>query len=245
MRYPMTRSAPLSTPNPYGMGQAPFTTPNPYGMGAAPLTTPNPMALAGGGRMTLGLAPVGWERTVPGAGGMGQMNMPQPLPQGMPNYMYYNLPAQFGGTPGYKDYLSSCGLEFHTEWFDLGLDPVAQSGAAIPAGATVIANVRITQEADFVAEAVVADAAPIGADFSVQVFDNATNRALSNVPIRVANLAGTAQRIRRIKPRLFRRNSDLTLTFTNTGVNPITALQWVFQGYKIFDANALNLNNPQ
>jgi hypothetical protein len=148
-------------------------------------------------------------------------------------------------TIDYKDYLASKGLEFHTEVFDLVVDPVAQSGAAIAAGAVVVATVRISQEADFVAEKWVFTAGPLGAGFSVRIEDSSTGRALSNVAVDINNVAGTAQRPRILKPRLFRRNADVSVTFTNTSPAPITALQFVMSGYKIFDKNALNLNNPQ
>lgn len=148
-------------------------------------------------------------------------------------------------TPGYKDVLAAAGLEFHTEMFDLAVDPIAQGGIAIAVGATAIATVRIGQEADFVAEKIVADHVPFAEPYVVQIFDNATNRALSNIPIRNDNLVGTGERPRIIKPRLFRRNSDLSFVFTNVGVNPITVLQLVLCGYKIFDPCSLNLNRPQ
>lgn len=199
-------------------------------------------------------SPVGMERTLPGfpygmrgfPRGVGQASYPpSPVPQGLPAQSYYQLPPYFTHTSGYKDALASAGLEFHTEIFDLAVDPVAQSGAPIAVGGSVIATVRISQEADFVAEKIVADTMPLGSQFTVQIFDNATNRALSNIPLRVANAAGTAQRPRIIKPRLFRRNSDISFLFTNVDTAPITALQLVFNGYKIFDPNSLNLNNPQ
>lgn len=200
-------------------------------------------------------SPVGAERALPGypygmrgmAGypqGFGQYP-PAPVPQGLPAQNYWQLPPYFTHTYGYKDALAAAGMEFHTEVFDLAVDPVAQSGASIPVGGSVIATVRISQEADFVAEKIVADTAPLGSQFTVQIFDNATNRALSNIPLRVANVAGTAQRPRIIKPRLFRRNSDISFLFTNIDTVPLTALQLVFEGYKVFDPNALNLNNPQ
>ncbi len=133
------------------------------------------------------------------------------------------------------------------EIFDLFVDPVAQSGATIAAGAGVIATVRISQEADFVAEKMVfiVSAAAGTPFFTVQIFDNATNRALSNIAVRAELIAGTAQLPRLMKPRLFRRNSDISFVFTNTSGVTITALQMGFSGYKIFDPNALNLNNSQ
>jgi hypothetical protein len=198
-------------------------------------------------------SPVGAERTLPGYPygmrgfpGLGQgAYPPAPVPQGLPAQSYYALPPFFTHTYGYKDALAAAGMEFHTEIFDLAVDPIAQSGVPIAVGASVIATVRISQEADFVAEKIVADTNPLGVQFTVQIFDNATNRALSNIPLRVNNMAGTAQRPRIIKPRLFRRNSDISFLFTNIDTVPVTALQLVFNGYKIFDPNALNLNNPQ
>jgi hypothetical protein len=199
-------------------------------------------------------SPVGAERTLPGfpygmrgMAGLGNGNgyPPAPVPQGLPAQSYWQLPPYFTHTYGYKDALAAAGMEFHTEIFDLGVDPVAQSGAAIPIGGSVIATVRISQEADFVGEKYVSDTFPLGSQYTVQIFDNATNRALSNIPLRVSNIAGTAQRPRILKPRLFRRNSDISFLFTNIDTVPITALQFVIEGYKIFDPNALNLNNPQ
>ena len=200
-------------------------------------------------------SPVGAERSLPGypygmrgmIRGMGEgAYPPAPVPQGLPAQQYWALPPFFTHTYGYKDALAAAGLEFHTEMFDLAVDPVAQSGAAIPASGTIIATVRISQEADFVAEKIVADFLPTASNFTVQIFDNATNRALSNIALRIANLAGTAQRPRIIKPRLFRRNSDISFVFANlSAVATITALQLTFSGYKVFDPNSLNLNNPQ
>ena len=221
------------------------------------------------------MAPVGVDRTIPGypygmrgmggapamdlqampGGGYGMLQPnypPAPMPPMMPAQQYWAAPPYFGHTPGYKDALAAAGMEFHTEVFDLAVDPIAQSGANLAAGATVIATVRISQEADFVAEKYTefcVDTAdqtdPDDVSYRVQIFDNATNRALSNQAIRVSNLAGTAQRPRILKPRLFRRNSDISFVFTNVDANPITALQLVFSGFKIFDPNSLNLNNPQ
>ncbi len=231
----------------FGLGQV-----EPAGMGR----------LSGPSRYTQAqYAPVSSARTMPGYpygmrglgddGPVPSVNYPAaPSPQGLPSQSYFQLPQYFQHTYGYKDALAAAGLEFHTETFDLIVDPVAQSGAPIPAagvaGSTVIATVRISQEADFVAEKVVEDHEPSQSNYTVQIFDNATNRALSNLPARVANVAGTAQRPRLWKPRLFRRNSDISLIFTNLDANnPITGLQFQFSGFKVFDPNALNLNNPQ
>lgn len=214
------------------------------------------------------LAPVGSDRLIPGypygmrgmagaprALGAADPNYPPaPIPQGLPAQSYYQLPPSFTHSMGYKDALAAAGLEFHTEYFELAVDPIAQGGANIAAGGTAIATVRVSQEADFVAEKVMefcvdtADQAnPEDVGYRVQIFDNATNRALSNIPIPRSCIAGTAQRPALWKPRLFRRNSDLTLVFTadTQNANSIDRLVFVFQGYKIFDPNALNLNNPQ
>jgi hypothetical protein len=161
------------------------------------------------------------------------------------------FPVVSGGIPGiprsidYKEYLQSRGLEFHTEIFDLVVDPVAQSGANIAAGGVVVATVRISQEADFVSEKWVFTVAPLGAVFQVRITDNSTGRTLSNIPVDINNVAGTAQRPRILKPRMFRRNADVSFEFTNTSGAIITGLQFCMSGYKIFDKNALNLNNPQ
>lgn len=215
------------------------------------------------------LAPVGSDRAIPGypygmrglqgvAGrglGAGDANYPPaPIPQGLPAQSYYQLPPSFTHTMGYKDALAAAGLEFHTEVFELAIDPIAQSGANLAAGGSVIATVRISQEADFVAEKLMDfcvdtnDAtAPETVGYRAQIFDNATNRALSNIPIPRACLAGTAQRPSLWKPRLFRRNSDISVVFTADTQNgaAINRLVLVFQGFKIFDPNALNLNLPQ
>lgn len=238
----------------FGMGQVE----GPRGVGA-------PSRLAGPSRAALGAqyqqamyAPVGSDRQIPGypygMRGMGDDRAmvpadanypPAPVPQGLPAQSYWQLPPAFTHTYGYKDALAAAGLEFHTEVFDLAVDPVQQSGANIAAGASVIATVRISQEADFVEEKRMVAISPSTALFTVQIFDNATNRALSNVALRGENAAGTAQRPRLVKPRLYRRNSDISLVFTNVGAVTITALQWLFSGFKIFSPDALNLNNPQ
>lgn len=225
------------------------------------------------------LAPVGSDRQIPGypygmrgmAGPQGfgaplmidertgqPISMPNyppaPIPQGLPAQSYFQLPPTFQHTMGYKDALAAAGLEFHTEIFDLSVDPIAQSGQNLAAGATVIATVRISQEADFVCEKIMdwtVDSAdrvlPELVGWRLQIFDNATNRALSNIPVPRSSIAGTAQRPALWKPRLFRRNSDLSFVFTADAGNdnPITQLVVTMQGFKIFDPNALNLNNPQ
>lgn len=213
------------------------------------------------------LAPVSSDRQIPGypygmrgmAGmhGLGAQDPnypPAPIPQGLPAQSYYQLPPQFTHTYGYKDALAAAGLEFHTEYFELAVDPIAQSGGVIAAGASVIATFRVSQEADFVAEKIldVCEANNEDTDlgpnaYRAQIFDNATNRALSNIPIPRGSLAGTAQRPALMKPRLFRRNSDISIVFTANAnlAHSLTALVLTFQGYKIFDPNALNLNNPQ
>ena len=145
----------------------------------------------------------------------------------------------------FKDALASKGLEFHTEVFDLINDPVAQSGAPIGIAAVQIGTVRISQDADFVAEKFVFSVLPLGANFQVRITDDGSGRNLSNIPVDINNVAGTAQRPRILKPRLFKRNGDVSIEFTNTSGAPITALQFVMSGYKIFNENALNLNNPQ
>lgn len=225
------------------------------------------------------LAPVGSDRQIPGypygmrgmgavrgmsrgfgddpasAGPMMQANYPPaPVPTGLPAQSYWALPPSFTHTYGYKDAIAAAGLEFHTEYFELAVDPIAQSGQTIAPGASAIATFRVSQEADFVAEKIMdicniddedTDTGPNS--YRAQIFDNATNRALSNIPLPRGALCGTASRPALIKPRLFRRNSDITIVFTANANNsdPITALVFVFQGFKIFDANALNLNNPQ
>jgi hypothetical protein len=233
----------------------------------------NPIAL--GGLRALGevagpsryaaqpFSPVGSERALPGfpygmrgmPPGLGQgAYPPAPVPQGVPAQSYWSLPPFFTHTYGYKDALAAAGLEFHTEVFDLSVDPIASSGANMAAGATVIAVVRVSQEADFVCEKFMefcvdtADQAdPDDVGYRVQIFDNATNRALSNIPIPRSIIAGTGQRPALIKPRLFRRNSDISFVFTadSQNANAINRLVFTMRGYKVFDPNALNLNNPQ
>ena len=200
--------------------------------------------------------PVGIERTMPGFpyGMAGLGYPPAPIPEGMPAQSYFQAPPYFTHTYGYKDALAAAGLEFHTEVFDLAIDVRAQNAANIAPGATAIATVRISQEADFVAEKVMdfcSDTAnlltPETVGYRVQVFDNATNRALSNIPLPRSVFAGTAQRPALMKPRLFRRNSDLTFVVTAdpTNANAINRLVIMIRGFKIFDPNSLNLNNPQ
>lgn len=163
--------------------------------------------------------------------------------------------AAYGYAQGYKDRLAAAGMQFHTEVFFLAVDAIAAAaGAALAAGATRIVSLRISQEADFVVEKIMefsaddADAVtPQAAGYRVQIFDNATNRALSNLPVPKSCAAGTAQRPMLIKPRLFRRNSDVSLIFTADTFNAaaLDRLFFVMMGYKIFDPNALNLNSPQ
>jgi len=179
----------------------------------------------------------------PGRYGVGQA---PPVPAGMPPSLAAELPGHFTHTLGYKDWLAAHGLEFHTEAFDLEFDPIAASGGNLTAAVSPLATtVRVSQEADFVAEKLVESHTPAASTYSVRIFDNGTNRALSNGPILNASIAGTAQRPRIWKPRLFRRNSDIQIDFALVAGADITQLEFVMSGYKIFDKNALNLNNPQ
>jgi hypothetical protein len=120
-----------------------------------------------------------------------------------------------------------------------------------PIGSQVQGTVNITQEADFVLQKImqvtydattgVPDANP---SWEAQIYDGSTDRALQNAPIHVSNLAGTAQRPLIVpKNRLFRRNSTIRADFTqieDPGAND-QIIQLNFLGYKVFDADALDL----
>ena len=135
--------------------------------------------------------------------------------------------------------------QFNTEPFYNAFDPTVGGTIPVPVAGTVQGALAITQEADFVAEKLTFEVVPLGALFTVLIEDASSNRQLMNQPLISNNLLGTAQRPALWKPRLFRRNSNILMTILNISGVPITRLQIVFCGYKIFDPRALDLNLPQ
>lgn len=114
-------------------------------------------------------------------------------------------------------------------------------------GNTGIGTIRVSQEADFVATRVLAAAinpvsgVPLTPSYTCKIVDGGSDREIMNNEIHVDTLAGTAQRsVPFTKNRLFRRNSDVTFSFTNLQA-VATRILMVVQGYKIFDEAALDL----
>lgn len=109
------------------------------------------------------------------------------------------------------------------------------------------ATIDITQEADFVGTRFLhqdvnpTTGVPITPSYTVNVRDGSTDRNLMTAPIHVDTLAGTAQRsVPFTKNRLFRRNSTITLDFTQLQA-VATRIFLCIQGYKIFDESSLDL----
>jgi hypothetical protein len=114
-------------------------------------------------------------------------------------------------------------------------------------GVTGIGTLRVSQEADFVATRVLAAAVnpvsgvPLTPSYTCKIVDGGSDREIMNQEIHVDTLAGTAQRsVPFTKNRLFRRNSDVTFTFSNQQA-VATRIFMLVQGYKIFDEAALDL----
>ena len=108
--------------------------------------------------------------------------------------------------------------------------------------------VDITQEADFVAnrltfEAVnpVSGAVIANTSWTAKIKDGGSDRDMMPFEVHVNALMGTAQRcVPFAKNRLFRRNSTVTIDFTNLQA-VATRIYIAIWGYKIYDTKALDL----
>lgn len=120
-------------------------------------------------------------------------------------------------------------------------------------GAAGSATIEITQEADFVATrwlhvgvnpatgAILPYDVAGGPSWSAMVRDGSTDRQMMPFPVHSSTLAGSAQRSTPFtKNRLFRRNSTITVDFTNLQA-VATRVFLVLQGYKIYDEASLDL----
>jgi hypothetical protein len=130
------------------------------------------------------------------------------------------------------------------------LDPNGFVALPNAVGGQIVGNVRITQEADFVAtrimqQGVRADNGQLTgtSSWTAAITESGSDRQMSNQPIHLNCLCGWAQQcVPFPKNKLFRRNSTLTITFVNTWAPGfITNIYLAIWGYKIYDEAALNL----
>lgn len=121
------------------------------------------------------------------------------------------------------------------------------AGVTLPAaaGSQAIQTVQITQEADFYCTKVIGtDTDAAGEFFTVLMTTSETDRQFMNAGVHKANFQGTAQLPRLLPmPRVFYRNSTITLTYTRVIAAAAPSLIWTsFEGYKVFfDLSRLNL----
>lgn len=120
-------------------------------------------------------------------------------------------------------------------------------------GTVATGTIHIGQDADFIASSVHAFAVTTstgvpmppqlttGPSYSVMMKNLSTDRSFMNVPCHNENVAGNAARDTWFtKNWLLRRNSDVQVTLTN--LQAVATQVWVaIWGYKIFDAQALDL----
>jgi hypothetical protein len=120
-------------------------------------------------------------------------------------------------------------------------------------GAPGVASITITQEADFIGTrfltesvnpatgAILAPQVAGGPSWTAVIRDGSTDRQLNSDPLHGSTIAGSAYRSTPwTKNRLFRRNSTMTINFTNLQA-VATRVFFAVQGYKIFDEASLDL----
>jgi hypothetical protein len=130
--------------------------------------------------------------------------------------------------------------------YGIGTDGYVDLAAAI--GSVAQGTIRITQEADFVATRFMqqcvnsSTGAMINtASYVARVTDGGSDRDQMNVPIHVNCLCGFAQlSVPHSKNRLYRRNSTITVRFTNLTATAYR-IYFAIWGYKVYDEAALDL----
>lgn len=119
---------------------------------------------------------------------------------------------------------------------------------AATVGATGSASIQVSQEADLVGVRALAASVNPGSgallttvSWSAQVKDGSSDREMMSYPIHSECLVGNAREsVPFPKTRLFRRNSTITVDFTNLQA-VATRIYLVLMGYKVFDESALDL----
>jgi hypothetical protein len=105
-------------------------------------------------------------------------------------------------------------------------------------GSTQTALISIQADADFVLTYITAAPVPTTNTFLIQVTDQGSQRKLSNNPIHMLDLCGTAQRPYILPmPHRFPRNGAILLDFTNLGAN-LDTTRVDLHGYKIWSTPA-------
>lgn len=133
-------------------------------------------------------------------------------------------------------------------WYAVKGDNTGYIDLAASIGATANGTIEITQEADFVANRItVATVNPAdgtilaNTSWTSKWKDGGSDRDMMPFPLHNEALLGTGQRcVPFTKNRLFRRNSTITIDFSNRQA-VATRIYLAVWGYKIYDTKALDL----